>query len=196
MIRTREKINRQEKILLSLAELTYSTSKQLQTIMQLGSNRNARRILYELEQDGLIKSIRYGKKIYYVTNKGNDSIGRGNTRLNRSEVQHCLMRNDLYIKLGTPATWKKEAAIMINKKPFIISDARFKRNNKYYFVEVDHKQSMRNNTEKIKKYKEVFTSIYRQEGYHPQLIWYTLSDARKKRLEKECIKEQVNYKIY
>src|SRR5690625_4573414 len=109
-----------------------------------------------MEKDNLIKSTMHERKIYYITNKGNDFIGKGNTRLNKTEIQHALMRNDLYIELGMPDSWKKEAPIVVNDEVVLISDARFKRNNQYYFVEVDNKQAMRTNIEKIKKYKEVF----------------------------------------
>src|SRR5699024_11804078 len=88
---------------------------QINTIEKLGSDRNARKVLFELEEDKLIKSVRRNKKIYFVTNKGNDLIGKGNTRLKRSEIDHSLMRNDLYIKLGMPDSWKKESRIIINR---------------------------------------------------------------------------------
>ncbi|HLR71975.1 MAG TPA: replication-relaxation family protein, partial [Pseudogracilibacillus sp.] len=122
-----------------MAELTYATSEQLQLINNLGGNRNARRILFEMEQDNLIKSTMHERKIYYISNKGSDFIGKGNTRLNKTEIQHALMRNDLYIELGMPPTWKKEAKLLVNDKVVLISDARFKRDNRYYFVEIDNK---------------------------------------------------------
>ena len=150
----------------------------------------------KMEQDNLIKSTMYERKIYYVTNKGNDFIGKGNTRLNKAEIQHALMRNDLYIKLGMPKTWQKEAPLIVNDEVVLISDARFKANDRYHFVEIDNKQSMRTNLEKVKKYKEVFRLIYREYNYHPILIWYTLSEVRKKRLIEACQKYAVNYKIY
>jgi len=193
MLRTKQKINRQEKILLSLAELTYATSEQLQLINNLGGNRNARRILFEMEQDNLIKSTMHERKIYYISNKGSDFIGKGNTRLNKTEIQHALMRNDLYIELGMPPTWKKEAKLLVNDKVVLISDARFKRDNRYYFVEIDNKQAMRTNQEKIKKYSEVFKLI---KKHRPQLIWYTLSSTRKERLIKECQRHAISYKFY
>lgn len=196
MIRLQQKIKRQEKILLSLSDLTYATSEQLQIINKLGSNRNARRILYELEQDKLIKSITYQRKIYYLTNKGNDFIGRGNTRLSKHEIQHTLMRNDLYIRLGMPITWQKEAKIIVNDEVVLISDARFEKGGKYYFVEIDNKQSMRTNMDKIKKYSDVFKLMYNQFNYHPLLIWYSLSVIRKNKLKESCKIQGIKYNIY
>lgn len=196
MLRLQEKISRQEAILSSLIDLTYATSDQMRIILHLGSDRNARRILFDMENDGLIRSIREARKIYYVTNKGSDSIGRGNTRLKRSEVDHALMRNNLYIRLGMPSDWTKEAKIVINGEVTLISDARFLHAGKYYFVEIDRAQSMRKNSDKIKRYADVFMTIKNTHGYTPQLIWYTLSDVRKERLAGVCNKEGIRYKIY
>ena len=195
-MKTTQKIQRQEKILLSLAKLTYAMIEQLQIIEDLKGYRNAHRILYEMEKDKLICSVRHDKKIYYVTNKGNDLIGNGNTKLSKSEIQHTLMRNDLYIHFGIPVSWKKEAPVIINGKIVLISDARFKRNNCYYFVEIDNKQAMRTNYEKIKKYSEIFKVIRKQFNYNPVLIWYTLSDVRKERLIKECQRNAVSYQMF
>lgn len=192
----KEKIRRHERILSSLSELTYATREQLQIINKLGGDRNARRILLEMEREGLIKSVRYDKKIYYISNKGNDYIGKGNSRLNKKEIQHVLMRNDLYIKLGMPSTWKKEAQIIVNDEIVIISDARYQIGDKYYFIEIDYKRSMKANEEKIKKYKEVFDLIEQEFNYKPLLIWYTISDVRKERLARWCRKYDVNFKIY
>lgn len=196
IVQTARKVSRYEQILLRLSDLTYSTSDQLRIINNLGSNRNARKTLYEMEQERYIKSVLYKKKIYYVSNKGSDFIGKGNTRLNRSEIDHVLMRNDLYIKLNMPKSWKKEAPIIINGDVVLISDARYKSQGRHHFVEVDNKQSMRANYDKIKKYKEVFKMIFRQYKYHPTLIWYTLSETRKDKLEQSCRKTGIKYKIY
>lgn len=195
-MKTAQKIRRQERILLTLDKLTYSTIEQLQIIEDLKGYRNAHRILHEMEKDKLIGSVRHEKKIYYLSNRGGEQIGKSNPNVKKSLIQHTLMRNDLYIKLGMPKTWKKEAPIIINDKVVLISDARFKRNGRYYFVEIDNKQAMRTNYEKIKKYSEVFKMIRKQFNYNPQLIWYTLSDVRKEKLIKECQKNAVSYKIY
>src|SRR5690625_7669586 len=119
-----------------------------------------------MEKDNLIKSTMHERKIYYISNKGSDFIGKGNTRLNKTEIQHALMRNDLYIHLDMPKTWKKEASLIVNDKVVLISDARFKRNERYYFVEIDNKQSMRTNYNKIKKYREVFKIMYHDYSYN------------------------------
>src|SRR5690625_1040176 len=132
-----QKIQRQEKILLNLSNLNFATREQLQVTNDLKGDRNAHRILFEMEKDKLINSVRYEKKIYYLSNRGGERIGKSNPRIKRNQIQHTLMRNDLYIKLGMPKSWKKEAPIVINDEIVLISDARFKRGNQYHFVEID-----------------------------------------------------------
>src|SRR5690625_7779992 len=85
----------QETILPSLADLTYATREQLQIVNDLAGDRNARRVLLDMERDGLIKSLRHEKKIYYLSNRGNEKIGRSQSRLKKSWITHTLMRNDV-----------------------------------------------------------------------------------------------------
>src|SRR5690625_5381251 len=104
--RLRQKITRQERILSILADLTYATSEQINEIERLGSDRNARRILYEMESDNLIGSIWRRGKVYYVRHRGSDLIGQESPRLKRSEIDHSIMRNDAQSLLGYPYGWK------------------------------------------------------------------------------------------
>lgn len=196
MIQVKRKIQRQERILSSLADLTYATREQLQVINNLSGDRNARRILFDMEKDKLINSVRYEQKIYYASNKGNERIGRSQTKLKKSWIIHTLMRNDLYIRLGMPKNWKKEATTSVGGEVLLISDARFKQGNDYFFVEVDNTQKMHANREKIKRYSELFKLVYREYGSHSTLIWYTLSGIRKERLRDACEKSGIKYKIY
>src|SRR5690625_4021360 len=153
--RLKRKIQRQERILSTLADLTYATSDQINEIERLGSDRNIRRILYEMESDKLIASLRREKKVYYVINKGSDFIGRNNPRLKQSEIEHALLRNNLYICLGCPKDWRKEVPININGEKALVADAVFTEGNVIYFVEVDNRTSMQTNYSKIRRYAEV-----------------------------------------
>lgn len=196
MIQQKRKEKREEKILLRLDEFNFATRRQLQITENLGGDRNAHRILHRMEKDKTISSFRREQKIYYLSNRGKERIGSNQSTLKRNKIQHTLMRNDLYIKLGMPSTWKKESPIKKGEEVILIPDAIFKKNNQYYFVEVDNKQTMRTNNDKIKKYKDVFKSVFRTHGYHPILIWYTLSEVRKNRLAESCEKQGIKYKIY
>lgn len=173
MLAINEKLNRYETIQSNLVDLTYATREQLQVINNLGGDRNANRILLDMERMGYIKSVRYDKKVYYV-----------NTRLKKKEVHHILMRNDLYIKYNMPSNWKKEVPLRKNGKILLIPDAMFTKNGEYYFVEVDYMQQMKMNYEKIDKYKEVSRMIFRQYKHHPTLIFYTLSGSRKEKIRR------------
>lgn len=196
LTQTMKKNLRHEKIMLSLDNLNYATRKQLQIINGLGGTRNAQRILQRMEKEGLIKSERLELKIYYLSDKGKQLIGSGKGDLKKSQIIHTLMRNDLFIKLGMPKDWKKEVPLKLNKEVILISDAIFKKNGINHFVEIDNKQSMKNNKDKISKYKEIFPAIYKQFGHHPVLIWYTLSEIRKKKLKETCTKTGVKFVIY
>ena len=191
-----KKNQRHEKILLSLDELTYATREQLQIINKLGGDRNAQRILARMENDKLINAARYEKKIYYLSNKGKQSIGSNKGDLKKSQIIHSLMRNDLYIKLGMPNYWRKEKPIKLNGEVFLIPDATFKNKGEFHFVEIDNKQTMRTNIEKIKKYKELSSVIFNQFNHTPTLIWYTLSDVRKQKLKEVCETLGVKFRIY
>lgn len=186
---------REEQILLSLDNLTYATRDQLQVVNDLKGDRNAHRILHRMEKDRLISSIRKEHKIYFLSNKGKNIIGSEKGELKKEWLQHTLMRNELYIKLGMPSDWKKEVPITFNEDK-IIPDAMYTRNNEYHFVEIDNKQSMRVNYEKLKRYGELSKMIFRQHNHHPTLIWYSLSDIRKEKLRIACEKNKVKYEIH
>lgn len=176
-------VKRTEKILSRLDDFTYATAKQLQITEDLKSNRNARRILHEMEKDRLITHVRYDYKVYYLSNKGMSRID-AKKKLKRSWVTHSLMRNDLYIKLGMPATWEKEKPITWNGNK-LIPDAYFIQNNEYHFVEIDNLQSMQNNYDKIDKYRDLFKAIFRKYKHHPTLIWFSNSEIRTQKIKEK-----------
>src|SRR5690625_3733717 len=121
--RLAQKIARQERILSTLADLTYATSKQINNAINLGGDRNARRILYEMENDKLVGSLRRESKVYYLAGKGGDLIGKDNPRLKRSQVDHAIMRNELRARLGNPKDWRNEVPIKLNGEVVVIADA-------------------------------------------------------------------------
>ncbi|HSH25628.1 MAG TPA: replication-relaxation family protein [Massilibacterium sp.] len=186
---------RHEQIMLSLDDLTYATREQLQIINNLGGERNAQRILQRMEKDKLIKAVRFEKKIYFLSNKGKQQIGSTQGELKKSWIQHTLMRNDLYISLGMPDTWKKEYPVKWGDNK-LIPDATFKRNGEFVFVEIDNQQTMQTNNEKIKLYKDLFKAIFNQYVHHPTIIWYTLSEIRKDKLKEACSRAGIRFKVY
>lgn len=185
MLIRNEKISRYEEIQYRLDDLTYATRAQLQRILNLGGDRNARRILLDMERMGFIKSTRQGMKIYYT-----------GTRLKKKEIGHTLMRNDLYIELDMPDDWRKEVPIKKNEEVFIIPDATYEKRGERYFVEIDCVQSMSENYDKIKRYRKVSDLLFRETGKRPTIIWKTVTESRKFKLEKRCRQEGIKYGIY
>lgn len=195
MLQQVKRQQREEKILSSLDELTYATREQLQIINNLGGDRNAQRILQRMEKEKLINAVRYEKKIYYLSNKGKQQIGSNQGELKKSQIIHALMRNDLYIRLGMPKEWYKERQIKWGDNK-LIPDVTFRKHGEYHFVEIDNRQTMKTNEEKIKKYKELSHVIYQQYNHRPTIIWYSLSEIRKKKLKQLCEKYSIKYRIY
>lgn len=196
MIQQKKRIKREEKILLRLDEFNFATRKQLQVAEKLGGDRNAQRVLQRMEKDRTISSVRREQKIYYLSNRGKEAIGSNQSKLKRNKIKHTLMRNDFYIEVGMPSTWRKEVPINVEGELFLIADAMYSIGNDQYFVEVDNVQTMRTNYDKIKKYKELSDIIYKHNNRHITLVWYTLSKVRKEKLRKECERHGVKYKIY
>lgn len=190
--RLKQKIARQERILSILADLTYATSEQINSLANLGSNRNARRILYEMECDKLIDSVRRESKVYFLANKGSDLIGKENPRLKRSQIDHAVLRNELRAILNFPQDWRNEVPIKINEKIIVVADAVFTRNNRIYFVEIDNRANMQTNNTKIKKYADIIRNLNKPAT----LVWYTLIESRKIKLRESCEKHGVNCEIY
>ncbi|MEK3909619.1 replication-relaxation family protein [Oceanobacillus sp. FSL W7-1309] len=196
MIQQMKRQQREETILLSFENLTYATRKQLQIINKLGGDRNAHRILHEMEKDKTISSIRTEQKVYFLSNRGKERIGSTQGELNKKLITHTLMRNDLYILLNQPTDWKKEKPIKLNGEVFLIPDASCKIKGEHHFIEIDNQQTMATNIEKIKKYKELSHVIFNQFNHTPTLIWYTLSDIRKQKLKEVCETLGVKFRIY
>lgn len=172
---------RKESILLKLDELGYATRKQLQIICELGGDRNASRILSILEREKAIQSVNRGFKVYSVTYTGKEFIGSP-THTRKGGMEHTLMRNDLYIELGMPSDWKVEAPIQYNEET-MRPDAIYSRGGEWHFVEVDNANTMKNNYEKLQRYKKLSKAIFREYNHTPTIIWKTVTENRKRKLE-------------
>lgn len=197
LVQQQKWINRQEQILSSLDKLTYATREQLQIIEGLGGERNAHRILLRMEKDKIISSYRMERKVYYLSSRGKEQIGSTQAELKRSWIKHTLMRNDLYIKLGMPNNWQKEIPIRFNGvERFVIPDAMFNVENKMYLIEIDNQQQMKVNYDKIERYGQLFKAMFKEYKEHPVLVWSTLSDIRRDKLEEACDGAGIKHKIY
>ncbi|WP_175074674.1 replication-relaxation family protein [Terribacillus sp. AE2B 122] len=194
MLQAEKRRLREEKILSTLDSLGFATRKQLQLIEQLGGDRNAHRILKEMEQDKLIGSQRTEQKVYYVAARGRDAIGSTKDELRTGKMKHTLMRNEMYIKLGMPGDWRNEVPVTWGQNK-LIPDAMYHLKGEVHFVEVDNTQPMRSNYEKIKRYSELSRLIFESQKHLPTLIWCTISASRKAKLEESCKKAAVKCKV-
>ncbi|MBO1515075.1 replication-relaxation family protein [Metabacillus bambusae] len=183
-----EKEKREEAILLFLKKLDYLTREQLQNLHDLGKKRNAQKVLSNME--GVSSFTNDRKHVYYLNKTGREKVGATKVRKKTAMINHYLMRNDLYIALGRPSTWKNEMKITIpHTKISIISDSIFVSNKIHHFVEVDFKQSMTKNTAKIKRYRQLYE-------FNPNfvLIWITTTPYKKKKILSLC--EGLNVQVY
>lgn len=159
----------------------YATREQLQAAEKLAGDRNAMRILSEMESDKLIASYREERKVYYVTNRGYNRIGSSKVATKGRASLHTLMRNDLFIRMGMPNRWRKEVPLKYSEGE-IVCDAMYQQSGEYVFVEVDVTQTMRNNYEKIDRYKQLVREMKPQYNHTPTIIFYTVSEVRRKKL--------------
>lgn len=185
--------NRQEKILLSLKNFDYLTVKQLQHLHDLKSDRNAYRVIKQLEPY-LNHFIDDNRKVYYLSKKGREAISSTKIRKKTTTAKHYLMRNDLYIHLGKPKTWSNEVKMKYrsgHNEITIVADAYY-RSNKHHIIEIDHMQKMQKNQIKIEKYRRLI-----EKGVFkgmPELIWVTTTQYRKQALQELC--DGLDCKVY
>lgn len=183
-MRTKALTQRQEQILLLLQRFDFLTRDQLNGYFNLGSVRNTNYVLNSLSE--YLHCVRNGyQSIYYLSREGRLYVECDKVRKKGSHVEHTVMRNDLWMYFKCPADWKNEVRIS-NSKGNIIADATFNLNGFECIVEVDNLQSMKENKEKIKKYKELMQSIVMKLGYYPTLIWLTTTELRRRQIEEEC----------
>lgn len=177
---------RQMKILYALNNLQALSRSQLQHMFELGSKRNANRVLQSIREYTNTKRIY--EDVYYLNKKGAELVGGETTIRSNSPLEHILMRNDIYIFYHYPKDWKAEAKTRwkeVGKEYSVVSDARFTYHGQMYFLEVDIQQKMAENKRKIEKYAYLFRFMQRRQD-EPILLWYTISNMKKKQLEKWC----------
>ncbi|ODA18249.1 hypothetical protein A5N86_06195 [Geobacillus thermoleovorans] len=175
---------RQTRILYALNSLQALSRSQIQHMFDLGSKRNANRILQGLREYTHTKRI--GEDVYYLNKAGAEMVGGEVTVRRNSPLEHIVMRNDIYIFYHYPRDWKPEAKTRWKegrKEYSIVSDARFTYHNQMYFLEVDITQKMVENKRKIERYAYLFRFIQRQQLGEPLLLFYTVSNMKKRQIE-------------
>jgi hypothetical protein len=158
-----------------------------------------------MESEGLITSFRQHEKIYYLAKKGRDVIGVDKEVVKNSQVDHYLMRGDIYIYVGCPKDFKVEFeyhfkgainqnGIVMKKDMFVRSDGYFLKNNVPCFVEVDNTQSMKENRIKLERYKQL--THYLGSHVTPVIVFYTLSETRQQKLKQYAKELGVKCHVY
>jgi hypothetical protein len=177
-------VQREENILLSLKKLSYLSRSQIQILHDLGSARNASRILQHM--NNYVSSFRDGENIYYLNKDGRERVNSKKVLKKTTQARHYIMRNSIYIAYGSPSSWKNEVRLGIKevKNSTVVCDAIFKQDNRYHIVEVDHTQKMIKNRSKIERYKKLIKLTYFDIA--PFFIWITTTEYRRKELLNLC----------
>jgi Replication-relaxation len=184
------KEQRQEAILSSLAKLDYLTRSQLQVLHDLGSARNASRVMKSLEP--FVAKFLDGEAVYYLTKEGRERTGAKKVRKRTIQARHFIMRNDLYIAFGCPDTWRNEVKLEVKGVVSIVADALFTQDGRYYIVEVDHQQKMSANKAKIAKYRKMLElGVFKVP---PVFVWMTTTEYKRKQLLELC--EGLDVKVF
>ncbi|HWO98764.1 MAG TPA: replication-relaxation family protein [Bacillus sp. (in: firmicutes)] len=184
MQKTIAKEQRTDSILSSLKKLTFLSRSQLQILHGLGGERNAQRVMKELEE--YVHSFRDGENIYYLSKEGRERVGCRRIAKKTLQARHYVMRNSIYIAYDQPDSWKNEVrfGLQEDKKLQIICDALFKSDGRHHIVEVDHTQKMSANRIKIEKYKALVTLGMFEKM--PKFIWMTTTEYRRNQLAGLC----------
>lgn len=129
-----------------------------------------------------LHSFRWLENVYYLNRAGRERIGSKNVRNKAMDVDHTIMRNDIYIHYKFPKVWEIEKKLTDE----IIIDAVFQDDKgMFHFLECDNTRKMLKNKEKIEKYKEFLDTgdFQRRYNHTPLIIYYTRSENRKQKLQ-------------
>jgi hypothetical protein len=177
-----KKQERDYAILTTLALLDMATRSQLQQIHHLGSNRNATRVLKNLEK--YLNHFREVENVYYLNKLGRELVGSTKVVQKTLQWEHTVMKNDIYIHFDKPKLWSNENPI-VTPEFTLVPDAIFSVKGQQYFLEVDREQKMKTNIEKLlqyKRFKDMELWQKRNGGRFPIVIYYTSKEIRKHQL--------------
>lgn len=186
----------------SLEILRFATREQLQRLHNLGSDRNALKVLNQMKEYLHVQNHN-GLNVYYLNKTGREVIGSEDEVKWTLQAEHHLLRNDLYLHYGCPDDWRAEEQIHFNVQQGltmvdmkIIPDATFTVNGRYHLAEVDRTQSMADNKKKIESYGLLSPVMHLQFGHHPVIVFYTVTEIRRNKLKELCSDAGVTCEVY
>lgn len=182
--------------MLSLETYGFLSTSQMQKIHELGSYRNACRVLKNMKDFMNVK--RLTENVYYLNRKGREFLGSDQKVLNANmQIEHILMRNELLIYMK-PKKWQIEQPVIDGKGNVLVRPDALFEFDKWMFVEIDNTQKMTINKRKIEKYAQLKGSnlLHNSLGYFPQLVFLTKSDKRKERLVRLCRDAKIRHVVY
>lgn len=178
---------REERILLLLKKLDFLTRDQINRTFKLGTVRNTNKILHNLSE--YLSSIREGyQSIYYLSKQGRDYVDCEKVRKKGGHVQHIVMRNSIWLFNDRPNDWKNEVKVSDGSTSLTV-DAMFTDAwDRKHFLEVDSTQTMKENRNKIQRYKKLYDNglVEQKLGHFPTLVWLTTTEHRRNELKREC----------
>lgn len=178
---------RDEQILLLLQKFDFMTRDQLNQYFRFGTTRHTNRVLNGLSK--YLMQIREGyQTIYYLSKQGKAYVGCGKVRKKGGHVRHTIMRNDMWLFNDRPNDWKNEVKVSDGSVSVLV-DAMFTDAwDRRHFLEIDHTQAMKENRNKIKRYKELYRNglIEEKLGHYPAVVWLTTTEHRRQQLKDEC----------
>jgi hypothetical protein len=169
-----------------LKKLDYLTRGQIQRIHNLKSDRNAQRVLKQMEE--YLSVMRNGENIYYLNAKGRALVICDKVRKSTGNIQHYIMRNYIYIAAGCPSNWRNEIRITSEgatkkDKVVCVPDALYNHGDFYTVVEVDNTQTMTKNQAKVEKYR-ILKQRLAFGMIAPKFVWITTTEHRRQELLK------------
>lgn len=175
-----------------MKKFDFLTRNQLSRYFNLGKKRNTNRILSSLSN--YLSCARDGfESIYYLNNLGRQYVECVKIRKKNGQLQHVVMRNEFWLFYKCPTDWINEVKIS-DGTTSVIADGMFSRNGFKHFLEVDNLQTMKENREKIKRYRLLMENLAKQLCYYPTLVWLTTTKLRREQITKAC--EGLKIKVY
>ena len=184
-----------------------ATIKHLRGIHDLKSYRNACFILKKIEP--YVNTTFFNKeKVYYLNKDGRSLIGSTKEVKRNQNIEHTLLKNDVYLYLNCPIDWQSEAVLeyaveepnaygiiikgmSVLTKNKMVADAMYKRNGYTHIVEIDNTRHMQDNHKKIKSYVDCFKSLDT-----PRLEIFTTTIDRKRKFDKWLLDYKLRSEVF